>query len=111
MNDCTQYLLFGGGGEGIDGSELALLVDINDQDSGVSLFQEVIDDHHVIVHTHHLGPLVIFLIEKTNKMLVSLLKIFFFFFLCACTQITRTSLVARQHCKVTCLPYRLDTEP
>ena len=63
--DHTHYqntcLGLGGGGVGGDGCELSLRAGVDDEESTVSLLQELHQNHGVLILTHHLGPLVIFL--------------------------------------------------
>ena len=56
-----MYLVLGCVREVIDGCELTLLIDIDDQHERVSLLQELCQHHQVVLLTQHLCPLVGFL--------------------------------------------------
>ena len=64
---CLTYLILGCVREVIDGCELALLVDVDDQYERVSLFKELCQHHKVVLLAQHLCPLVRFLKKNTTE--------------------------------------------
>jgi hypothetical protein len=58
---CTPYLVLGSARVGVSGRELPLRVDVYNEEPALPFLQELHQHHCVLILTHHLAPLVIFL--------------------------------------------------
>lgn len=61
---CTSHLVLGGTRVGGSGRELALRVDIYDEEPALPFLQKLHQCHRVLILTNHLAPFIIFLENK-----------------------------------------------